>query len=319
MPTTCPLPPTPSLRRHLPRGAIALAATLALGSLPALAAPAKARAAAGGQVLAECSWDRPGHNKFSGDVPTAIDRYTDIPADVRSRLQKRMTARDYDDMVSIKRDRIAGKHDYDAEIRDMYFGAGSICRTVTRSGWNAQMHERGMVYCDSGHCILVPTVCRNVSRITRREAPAVAAAPSSEGELPFDPPGAGLVAAPANPDAAPAGAAGGAPSGETFASQSGSRVAASPWFAGPGFTGPGPSGGASWPLQGDGAETGGDRQSPMIGRPYAPPLPPRDTAFPGPTAPVPEPQTWAMFAAGLALLGGFTRLRRRGVHWPTAR
>jgi len=29
------------------------------------------------------------------------------------------------------------------------------------------MQERGLVYCDSGQCILVPTVCRNVSRITR--------------------------------------------------------------------------------------------------------------------------------------------------------
>ena len=80
-----------------------------------------------------------------------------------------MARRAYDDVVTIRRDSISGKHRYGTTIRDMHFGARQVCRTVDRSGWAPQMQERGLVYCESGDCILVPTVCRNVSRIRRAE------------------------------------------------------------------------------------------------------------------------------------------------------
>ena len=40
---------------------------------------------------------------------------------------------------------------------------------MTRAAWAPQTQERGLVYREAGQCILVPTVCRNVSRITRAE------------------------------------------------------------------------------------------------------------------------------------------------------
>lgn len=123
-----------------------------------------------------CTWDRPGHRPFMGDVVAAVDRYTDIPGPVRERLKSRMGRRAYDEIVSIRRDALVGKASYDADIRDMHFANGQVCRTVSRAGWTDAMQERGLVYCESGHCILVPTVCRNVSRIVRRSpAPAMAA------------------------------------------------------------------------------------------------------------------------------------------------
>ncbi len=115
-----------------------------------------------------------------GDVVAAVDRYRDIPAPVRATLKARMAARQYDEIVSIRRDRIEGRARYDAAIRDMHFGTGQICGTVTRARWNEAAQERGLVYCESGHCLLVPTVCRNVSRITR-QGPAVAAAGGEAG------------------------------------------------------------------------------------------------------------------------------------------
>jgi hypothetical protein len=115
-----------------------------------------------------CSWDRPGHNAFMGDVVAAIDRYTDIPTLVRVRLKERMRVRDYDDLVTIRRDQISGRLDYLPEIREMHFGLDKVCRQVTRKRWTDKMQERGLVYCEKGHCILVPTVCRNVSRIAHR-------------------------------------------------------------------------------------------------------------------------------------------------------
>ncbi len=129
--------------------------------------------------VAVCSWDRPGHNPFMGNVVAAIDRYSDIPTDVRVRLKQRMQARQYDEIVDIRRDSIHGKADYQPTIRDMHFGLDRVCAQVSRTGWTPQMHERGLVYCESGHCILVPTVCRNVSRIERTPA-AIAGAPAQE-------------------------------------------------------------------------------------------------------------------------------------------
>jgi len=155
-----------------------------------------------------CSWDRPGRNPFMGDVVAAIDRYVDIPTLVRIRLKQRMQARQYDDLVDIRRDEISGRQDYEPAIRDMQFGIDRVCRQVTREHWTAQMHERGLVYCEQGHCILVPTVCRNVSRVVRlspavagaRDGFASAGAVSSAPALAADPgPGSAIAAAPPIP------------------------------------------------------------------------------------------------------------------------
>jgi len=104
-----------------------------------------------------------------GDVVAAVDRYPDIPADVRKRLKTRMAQRDYDEIALITRNAISGRAQYDSEIREMHFGAGQICKTVTRSRWTEDWKERGLVYCEANHCIIVPTVCRNVSRVTRKD------------------------------------------------------------------------------------------------------------------------------------------------------
>ena len=107
-------------------------------SLVLLAALAAAPA-----TLDHCSWDRPGHNPFMGDVVAAVDRYADIPEDVRARLKSRMQARQYDEMVSIRRDTIVGQHRYDPQIRGMHFGAGSVCQTVSRTRWGARCASSG--------------------------------------------------------------------------------------------------------------------------------------------------------------------------------
>ena len=142
-----------------------------------------------------CSWDRPGHNPFMGEVVAAIDRYVDIPTPVRIKLKQRMQARQYDDMVDIRRDEIRGRgrERYEPTIRDMHFGLDRVCRQVSRAGWTAKMHERGLVYCEQGHCILVPTVCRNVSRINRLPALSAGVPPAGplDGPLAFDAPAAG--------------------------------------------------------------------------------------------------------------------------------
>jgi hypothetical protein len=51
----------------------------------------------------------------------------------------------------------------------MHFGTqGRVCRTVDISTWAPDdPGERGLVYCADGHCVVVWTVCRNLSQIKR--------------------------------------------------------------------------------------------------------------------------------------------------------
>jgi hypothetical protein len=229
-----------------------------------------------------------------GDVVAAVDRYTDIPEATRARLKARMAKRDYDEMVSIGRDEIAGKAQYNSEIRQMYFGGNNVCNTVTRAKWTPTMQERGLVYCEGTQCILVPTVCRNVSRITRVAPAAVAAAappaaaPSAEAQaspqsqLDLDPTGAGNppgeAGAPANP-AAPG----------SFAQA-----------AGRGLDGGLPAGALSkGPSFGGGKPIGPNLSA--AGVPFLPPA-----VVPG----VPEPETWAMLLLGLLTVGIAARRRK---------
>lgn len=226
--------------------------------------------AASGLTLPHCSWDRPGVNPFMGDVVLAVDDYKDIPESTRLKLKKRMSERQYEDMVTIRRDAIEGKSEYGAEIRDMHYGAsGNVCRTVTRKKWTAEHAERGLVYCEDNQCIVVPTVCRNVSRIKRLPPKPVAALPTqaeniiaakAEAEEPpllIDPPAAGVI------DSLPSNR-------NSFA-----QVANLPSDPGSnGFTPP-----------------GGSPQIPA-----------------GSVTPVPEPQVWLMFLAGLVAMG--FKLRR---------
>lgn len=292
------------------------------------------------EAVARCSWDRPGHNPYMGEVVPAVDRYADIPAAVRSRLKERIAARRYDEIVEIRRDSIRGRHDYRPEIRDMHFGLDRVCREVTRSAWTDAMRERGLVYCESGHCILVPTVCRNVSRIERIPARAVAGetidppagdVPATAAAAPVGPPTDLAADRAADPTAVAAPVLlAGAP---TFADGVADTVQP---FAGPlmggygGGGGPGHGGGL-----GSGGGTDGDG-SPGLGGPvFGSRGGDGDAArgpnsggidgdpdglvgvggvgsqAPLPVSPVPEPSTWASLLAGLALVTAVNRARQR--------
>jgi hypothetical protein len=277
---------------------VVLLALLLSSAGGALAAPARAPRI---ERVASCSWDRPGHNPFMGDVVAAVDRYADIPAPVRLRLKQRMQARQYDDLVDIRRDDIVGDYRYEPGIRDMHFGVGRVCREVTRANWSPKAHERGLVYCEDGHCILVPTVCRNVSRIERRPT-LVAGAQIAPAEEAIDP--AAPAADPAVPDDATptsfaeGGGGGVLPLWPTDGSGAGGGAlpddpGGQPPPGGPGSWWPAPPGGGPVVVLPPGGGGGGN---------------------PGvyvPLTPIPEPSTWLSLIAGLALLVALTSWRQR--------
>ena len=225
-----------------------------------------------------------------GDVVAAVDRYKDIPAPVRAKLKARMLKRDYDEFVTIKRDGIEGQAQYGSAITDMHFGANNVCKTVSRAKWTQAYEERGLVYCEEGQCILVPTVCRNVSRI-QRIAPRTAgpsgggsvasSTQEADGPLELDPTGAGPLAAAPGSFAQIAGGSG--------------------FEGGAALPGPGPGTGPGLLIPGGGG--GGGIGGPAPGIPTLPP---------GPVAPpVPEPSTWAMLIAGLFAVGFVARRRKQ--------
>ena len=123
-----------------------------------------------------CSWDRPGANRYTGNVGAALEHYADIPAATRIALKHRIEQGQADEQVQITRDAIRGQREYGADIRDMHFGAGSVCHEVRRSKWDTARVEPGAVYCADEHCILVPRICGNISRITRPVPPQPRAA-----------------------------------------------------------------------------------------------------------------------------------------------
>jgi len=144
--------------RHRLRGVFLVAALL-------WAACPLAAAARG--VLPSCSWNQPGNAPYARPIPDALADYADLAPAVAARLRARMERRDYDDVAVISRDAIQGRRRYAPEIRDMHFAAGRVCHVVDRSAWPAGHEERGLVYCEGEVCVIVPTVCRNVSRIAR--------------------------------------------------------------------------------------------------------------------------------------------------------
>lgn len=281
--------------------ACAAALSAATAAPAAVVPPGSTARAPRMDTVARCSWDRPGHNPFVGEVVPAIDRYLDIPTPVRMRLKQRMAARRYDELVEIRRDAIRGRHDYRPEIRDMHFGVDRVCREVTRSAWTDTMRERGLVYCDSGHCILVPTVCRNVSRIERLGPAQVAAEPaeapaavSSQG-LAGDPP---VEGAPTFADGVVAALDPPVESGDPWMPDEAIDVLSPPESPDPGAAPWGPATPPIFGGPGFGGSSGGGGNGGVL----------------PPVSPVPEPATWANLLAGLVLWGalGARRQRRAG-------
>ncbi len=226
-------------------------------------------------TLPSCSWDRPGADPYMGDIEAAVDRYRDIPPDVRARLKAKMRKRAYDDIATITRDKIEGKQSY-SDLRDMHFGKGRICRQVTRAKWKPEAVERGLVYCEGEHCLIVPTVCRNVSRVTPDD---LNLEPKQGTE--DDPP-------------EPTGAGANMLGGQRFVDD----------------TDPLPA----RPLQVEPPQGELPFAPPAIGD-TTPPDVPRDRIPdpipPTPPAPIPEPSTWALMGLGMALVGAATRRRRQ--------
>ena len=257
---------------------------------------------------AACAWDHPGHDAFIGDLTQAVDHYRDIASHEREQLKARMARHDYDDIVVITRDSIEGRQSYGPQITGMHFGAGHLCGAVTREAWDAQHRETGLVYCAGSQCVLVPAVCRNVSRIVPRSGGAPGHPGSPPEELVFEPPGA--INPPAAVPALPPGAALTPPPVDRPPSLT-PPLSPPPVFGAPPDAPP--------PLLVDGPPEAPPSLMTPPPEVFWPPWWPPESSPPGaavppwasvPITPVPEPRTWMLLMLGIAALAfWFTRRR----------
>jgi hypothetical protein len=130
---------------------------LILGMLPALAGAA-------------CDWSRPGAAPYRGPLQTtiaaAVHAYADIPEAARLDLINRIKGQRDDAIVLITRTGMVSPQGRATDLRDMHWRHGLCTGPVVRTGWADDRVEPALVYCSGPHCLAVPVVCGNVSRIT---------------------------------------------------------------------------------------------------------------------------------------------------------
>ena len=252
-------------------------------------------------VASGCSWAHPGANPYRGETPAALADFAMSEA-TRRQLRVLMRAHRYTDVVTITRDGISGRQKY-ADLREMHSGHGQVCHgSVDRSAWSVTHEERGLVYCVGETCVIVPTVCNNVSLVTRKpdDAPLLGAA-----DEPIDiSPAAGPPAV--TPDVVVAQAPDAGPL--DFIAPPGADTPAGDGGSGGGFPGSpvgGGSGGGGGPIGGGGVPPCCDTGpigpgGPGTGSPGSPPV----------TSPVPEVPTGVLLLVGLAVMSAL-RARRR--------
>ena len=242
-----------------------------------------------------CSWAHPGANPYRGAPPAVLADFA-MSDDTRRQLRALMTERRYTDVVTITRDHIAGQHAYN-NLRQMHSGHGQVCHgSVDRSAWSVTHEERGLVYCVGVTCVVVPTICNNVSLVTRQpeEDPL-----QSGADEPIDispaagprPPSSDTVIA-QGPDSGPLDF-----TPETSTPTSSEMPPGGEGAGGSGSTFPSsPLGGGSGIACCDSGPIG------PIG-PGTPPVVP-------PISPVPDAPGWSLLLVGLTLIGGLSRRRR---------
>lgn len=256
-------------------------------------------------ILESCSWDNPGANPYTNTVPVALAHYMDVAPATKAKLERRMLARQYDDLVTITRDQITGTHSYQPQITDMHFGGKTtkpqICLTTPRDKWAIKRKEIGLVYCEDRTCIMVPTICNNVSRIQR--IPESGITTGSRGSNSD----ASTQSAPPTAEGQPSGGGGGGPVLDTpvrpLVVEGNSSVSTVGFTPIPAWAGSFGGGGCCF--------TGPVKPSePII--PIVTPILPPIIITPPEVPAVPEPSTILMLLLGLGAMLLFLQRRKRG-------
>jgi hypothetical protein len=120
-----------------------------------------------------CDWSNPGADPYTGGVAAAVARYG-FPDAAQQEIVRKWRRIEMDGVVVITKDgaQPLSRRFVASDLRDMHYGRDKLCvGEVKRDGWPDGHVELASVYCAGQHCIAIPTVCRNVSRIAWAPAP----------------------------------------------------------------------------------------------------------------------------------------------------
>jgi hypothetical protein len=150
----------------------------------------------------DCNWDHPGADPYWGKSAIEAIASYEFPKPVKQIILRKITDGKPDGVMEITYDRATWNDQY-VELADMHWGSGKCKGLVKRSNWNYFRVEKALVYCGTvGHCIAVPFICGNVSRVVFGVIPPVPRVnlfpprPEWEGTVPEPPTPAKTVPVP---------------------------------------------------------------------------------------------------------------------------
>jgi len=116
-----------------------------------------------------CDWNNPGSNPYRGaSIYSAVQSYG-FPKESTDEIVWKIKANMTDAVIYVKRDSIESPFGIASNLRDMHFGNNKRCNgKVIRNNWNSLDEKPALVYCSSQHCVAIPVVCGNISRIDYR-------------------------------------------------------------------------------------------------------------------------------------------------------
>lgn len=114
-----------------------------------------------------CEWAPALQANYQGDTSQVVERFQDIPLELRRRLRQRMETHSFDEVVTIQRDVILGKQRYAKEISGIQTGGNAVCAQANRTHWKTSEQELALTYCENAYCVMVSFNGHHVGRITR--------------------------------------------------------------------------------------------------------------------------------------------------------
>lgn len=128
-----------------------------------------------------CEWSHPGSNRSTVSIEQAAPKIA--PPATAAKLIAAFNAKRYDDLVEVKSTAIRGERDYEPGVRNMNFGAGGLCRKITRFTWADNETQTAMVFVVDGRTFAYFSVCGNLAELDSRErtkAPPAATQPVAD-------------------------------------------------------------------------------------------------------------------------------------------
>jgi hypothetical protein len=118
--------------------------------------------------MTNCDWTNPGVDSFRDGGRDLGDAISRLPIDYIDKIQlKKLVAnQNYTEIATITQEGIEGFLASYTNLRYMAFGKNKVCKNVTMK-WEPSRVERGLIYCTPNACIIIPTVCNNISLVDR--------------------------------------------------------------------------------------------------------------------------------------------------------